>query len=161
MNTEKKIRRYLRRVSWRLNLPKALKERLVEDLRTSISARMEQGESWESVEASLGTARTVAAGYMVEMQEEAYRKSPWRFLFAAMALYGGGRLLKSVLTQAALLGIFWQIRHQNAASIGIIGGADGPTAVFVTGPVWGWLVLDCLLAAVGIFGYLRLRKCNK
>lgn len=161
MNTEKKIRRYLRRVARRLNLPKALKERLVEDLRTSISARMEQGESWESIESSLGTARVVAAGYMAEMREEAYRKSPWRFLFAAMAIYGGGRLLKSVLAQAALLGISWQIRHQNAASIGIIGGADGPTAVFVTGSVWGWLVLDCLLAAVGIFGYLRLRKCNK
>lgn len=161
MKTDKQIKRYLRSVSRRLNLPRELKTRLVEDLRTSIAARMEQGESWNTIEGSLGTAKAVAAGYMAELEEAAYRKSPWRFLFAALALYGGGELLAGLLTQAALLGISWQIRHQNAASIGIIGGADGPTAVFVTGPSWVWLILDCLLAAVGIFGYLRLRKCNK
>lgn len=161
MNTDKQIRRYLRKVSRRLDLPRELKTRLVEDLRTGIAARMEQGESWEAIEHSLGTAKAVAAGYMAEMEETAFRKSPWRFLFAALALYGGGKALQGLLTRAAALGISWQIRRQDAASLGIIGGADGPTAVFVTGPSWIFMAADCLLVAVGIFGYLRLRKCNK
>ena len=36
----------------------------------------------------------------------------------------------------------------NALTIGIIGGADGPTAIFVTGGPTVWEVL--LLAAVGV-----------
>ena len=36
----------------------------------------------------------------------------------------------------------------NALTIGIIGGADGPTAIFVTGGPTAWEVL--LLAAVGV-----------
>ena len=48
----------------------------------------------------------------------------------------------------------------NAATIGVIGGADGPTAVFVTaskGPVWE-LALWSVLTAAGIWGSLRFRK---
>ena len=46
----------------------------------------------------------------------------------------------------------------NAASIGIIGGADGPTAIFLTGDiqnlVLGTLAL-CMLIATGIAVALR------
>jgi len=47
-----------------------------------------------------------------------------------------------------------------ALSIGVIGGADGPTAIFVTSSgsgLWIWL----LLAAVGAGGFLWLRKRRK
>ena len=47
-----------------------------------------------------------------------------------------------------------------ALSLGIIGGADGPTAIFVTssGPEpWLWLVL----VSAGIGGFLWLRKRRK
>ena len=45
-------------------------------------------------------------------------------------------------------------------SIGIIGGADGPTAIFVTSAgLRPWILL--LLAAVGIGGWLWLRKRKK
>ena len=42
----------------------------------------------------------------------------------------------------------WEGRNMNALTIGIIGGADGPTAIFVTGGPTAWEVL--LLAAVGV-----------
>lgn len=49
----------------------------------------------------------------------------------------------------------------NAASIGIIGGADGPTAIFITGDIQA-LVLGVLavamLAVTGIVFALRKRK---
>ena len=47
-----------------------------------------------------------------------------------------------------------------AFTIGVIGGADGPTAVFVTaspGTGWEWLLWLTLLA-VSIFTYRRVRK---
>ena len=45
-----------------------------------------------------------------------------------------------------------------AASIGIIGGADGPTAVFVTGN-WGGVIVTALaVIALAVFLFLKKRK---
>ena len=48
-------------------------------------------------------------------------------------------------------------------SIGVIGGADGPTAIFIASPPDGWIWLLLLLAAaaaagIGIWLFLRRRK---
>lgn len=40
----------------------------------------------------------------------------------------------------------------NAASIGIIGGADGPTAIFLTGPDWPVIQVALLLGAGLLLG---------
>ena len=42
------------------------------------------------------------------------------------------------------------------SSIGVIGGADGPTKVVVSGPVWPWLIFAA--AAVALVGFLIVRK---
>ncbi|HWP51248.1 MAG TPA: sodium ion-translocating decarboxylase subunit beta [Clostridia bacterium] len=46
-----------------------------------------------------------------------------------------------------------------ASSIGIIGGADGPTAVFVAGKLWPFIVAAVLCAAVfialGVWWFLK------
>ena len=46
-----------------------------------------------------------------------------------------------------------------AASIGVIGGADGPTAIFVTtsGPDWDLVIVGAVLI-VSVIGYLYLRR---
>ena len=48
-----------------------------------------------------------------------------------------------------------------ALSIGIIGGADGPTAIFVTGPDWKIVAALILAACVGGFLWLRKRRKNR
>ena len=47
-----------------------------------------------------------------------------------------------------------------ASSVGVIGGADGPTAIFVTSNVQSWFhyVLAVLMIVVGIVGFLKLRN---
>lgn len=88
--------------------------------------------------------------------EKEKKKSPWRFLFLTAAALGALELLGS--------GAAWLLSRflgaaQGAASVGIIGGADGPTAIFVTysePPIWNILV-PVLLVIVGIWGYLRLK----
>jgi len=48
----------------------------------------------------------------------------------------------------------------NAASIGIIGGADGPTAILVSGPSAVWIVLPlAILALLAVcIGIAKKRK---
>lgn len=84
------------------------------------------------------------------------KKSPWRFAYLAMALWGMAELLGN--------GIAWLIgstqhRSHGAASIGIIGGADGPTAIFLSHsqPTMLQILLCAAMVAVGTWGYGYLR----
>ena len=89
------------------------------------------------------------------------KKSPWRFAFAAVIAVSGLELLTYLaawLIGTVLGGISFNVTR--AASIGIIGGADGPTSVFITasaGPAWQ-LFLWLLLMAIGILGYRHFSK---
>ena len=96
-----------------------------------------------------------------QMKEYAYRKSPWRFLFAALAVYGGWELLGSLIAGIAMLTL--TLSHPNASSVGIIGGADGPTAIFLTTrvPEWYHYAVPVALLLVGIWGFTRLGKCKQ
>lgn len=54
-----------------------------------------------------------------------------------------------ILGYAALIMLVtWRTGAELSASVGVIGGADGPTAVFVSGPVPQWTSL-LLVAAAG------------
>ena len=44
------------------------------------------------------------------------------------------------------------------ASVGVIGGADGPTKVFVSGPVWPWVVFAAAAVALVVFLIVRKKK---
>ena len=154
------IEKYLKAVSRRLNLPKDVKERVMSDFVSSIRARQESGQSDEQILADLGSPEKAAAELNEQMKEFAYRKSLWRFFFAGVAAYGAAKILKLLLGQL----LYWFMHipmRQETASIGVIGGADGPTAVFVTSsPATGHIVAVVLLV-VGIWGFFRLCRCKK
>ena len=88
------------------------------------------------------------------------RRKLWWYLFAAMTVYGVVKLLGGLWVNLLYL---WARAHTaisttKAYSVGIIGGADGPTAVFVTAPVWVSYILPVLCLIVGIWGLWRLRR---
>lgn len=94
------------------------------------------------------------------MNESSTRKSPWRFLFLAIAVLSGAWLAFYAALQ--LFARYW-VSAGEQAGIGIIGGADGPTAIFVTtapGFDWDPAIMAAVLV-VGIVGYVRLRKCKR
>ncbi len=156
MNMEK----YTKAVSRRLNLPKDIKERVMSDFLSSIRARQENGQTDEQILAELGSPRKAAAELNEQMKEFTYRKSPWRYLFAAIAAYGAAKLLKLLFAQI----LYWTMQiplRLESASIGVIGGADGPTAIFVTSSPAAGHILGVVLLIVGIWGFLRLSKCLK
>lgn len=157
------MEKYIASVRRKLNLPKDVKDRVMSDFISSIRARQEAGQSDETIFAELGDAQKAAADLNEQMKEFAYHKSPWRFLFAALAVYGGARVLGSLWAKIW----YWLLRLQyifspgEAATVGIIGGADGPTAIFVTAPAAVHYLVPLTLMIVGIWGFFRLRKCRK
>ena len=160
---EKKMKKYVNSIERHLNLPAEVKARVMSDFSSSIQARRESGMSDEEIYAELGDAKKAADDLNEQMKEFAYRKSPWRFLFAVMAVYGAGKLLSGLWVNILYLVFRAQamLTPGESASVGIIGGADGPTAIFLTSPVWMPYVLSVVLLAVGIWGFIRLSKCTK
>ena len=65
-----------------------------------------------------------------------------------------------VLAVALLIFLAFGLSMQNKASVGIIGGADGPTAIFVTGSVLTTLtpVIAIILIAAVVIGIVLHKK---
>lgn len=160
-DAEKKMKKYCKKVERKLNLPREIKGRVMTDFLSSIQARREAGMTEDEIYTDLGTPKQVAATLNEQMKEYAYRKSPWRFVFGAAAIYGAWELLGSLIGGLAVL--LFAASHPNAGSVGIIGGADGPTAIFVTtrAPQLYHFVIPALLLIVGIWGFVRFRKCKQ
>ena len=169
-DAEKKMKKYCNKVERKLNLPREIKVRVMTDFASSIQARREAGMTEEEIYADLGTPKQAAAVLNEQMKEYAYRKSPWRFVFLALAFLSGGWLLlyRLLMVFGMLLSSAMVTFSPNeSASIGIIGGADGPTSIFVTGIStyrsgfdWDIAIMVAVLI-VGIVGFIRLRKCKQ
>lgn len=169
-DAEKKMKKYCTRVERRLNLPREVKARVMTDFASSIQARREAGMTEDEIYADLGTPKQAAAVLNEQMKEYAYRKSPWRFVFLLLAFLSGGWLIlyRLMMLLGMLLNTLTVTFSPNeSASIGIIGGADGPTSIFVTGVTvqqtgFDWdIAIVVFLLVVGILGFLRLRRCKQ
>lgn len=153
--------KYLRRVRKRLELPKNMKDRVMADFISSIQSRRDAGKTDSQIMEELGSPRSAAAVLNEQMKEYTFRKSPWRFLFGALAVYGASRLLGSLVSRIVgyFVGVSMAVR--DSATVGIIGGADGPTAVFVTAPRWTGLAVSFGAMAIGIAGFVLLRRLKR
>ena len=147
---EKQLARYLCAVRQRLALPKDMKDRVMDDLRSSISERREAGQTDEEIFAALGSAKQTAAELAAQLPGYAIRKSPWRFVCLGAAVL------------ALLVGLLKTVTNlRGFASIGVIGGADGPTEIFIAGPQifdWADVIAAGVVLVLGVAGYLLLRR---
>ena len=163
-DAEKKRKRYIREVRRRLNLPKDVKERVMCDFVSSISARQEAGQTDAEIYAELGSPKKAAADLNEQMKEYAYRKSPWRFVFLGLAVLSSGWMILyrfTIWLSCQIIGVISFPTEKNA--VGVIGGADGPTAISLTtksGFDWD-IFLMLLLLVIGIIGFLCLRRCKR
>ena len=160
--TNKGMRQYLGRVRSRLNLPNAMKERVMQDFYSGIEDRRERGMTDEEILTELGSPKDAAAVLNEQMREYTYHKSPWRFLFLIPLVIGAYDLISTVISYILFLSLadpFFATGE--AASIGIIGGADGPTAVFITSLDWVPTAAALCLLGIGILGYRMLSRCKR
>lgn len=160
---EKKMKKYTNAVERRLELPRDIKARVMTDFVTSIAARRESGQAEEEIYAELGTPKEAAAALNEQMKEFAYRKSPWRFLCLAGAVLAALWLVVNCLLPEVIALVIGGMDLAGAVNIGVIGGADGPTSIFVTAkPVAFSVQVAAAVAALGVFllGFLLLRRCK-
>ena len=160
MNEDLKMRKYLASVERKLNMPKAVRTRVMSDLISSIQGRREAGHSHSDIFAELGTPRLVAADLNEQMKDYTYVKSPWRWVCFVIAI---GSCL-SLLFGGAIGLLEWLMNVAINNSIGIIGGADGPTAIFITASddfIWYQIGISALVLVMSAVGYYRLRRCPR
>ena len=128
----------------------AEEDEVMDDLRSSINERREAGQTDAEIFAALGPAKQAAAELTAQLPGYAFRKSPLRFVClgaAVLALLAG--LLKTVTNLRGF------------ASVGVIGGADGPTEIFIAGPQifdWADVIAAGIVLVLGLIGYLLLRR---
>ena len=154
------MKKYFRAVNRRLNMPKELRKRVLSDLESSINSRLENGQSVDEVLQEFGSAKEAAEELNRQMQEYTYRKSPWRWgCLALMIVTFVSFCFKGVLGLLAAL-----FNFHASHSIGIIGGGDGPTAIFVTAPD-GYYVKQIVIAAIlfimSILGFWSLSHIKR
>ena len=156
------MKKYLKVVKRKLNLPGDMKKRVMADLESSIQSRREAGQREEQIMAELGTPAEVAAELNEQMKEFAYIKSPWRWACLALAVISAlAFLYKGIINMFVAA-----INYAEKQSIGIIGGADGPTAIFVTqapesgvySMLMSALVLVMSIVAFYFLGHMRKDK---
>lgn len=161
---QKEMKRYMTAIERRLNLPREVKVRVMRDLQSTVQQRREAGQTDTEIYAEMGTPAEVAAELNEQMKEYAYTKSKWRWTALAAAVIGGVMLLFEGLV--GLLMLLLNLTMNEAGSLGIIGGADGPTAIFVTGVTTtgygdlAWM-LWLLVAVMGLLGWWKLGHIKK
>lgn len=154
------MKKYVKSVERKLNLPRDVKQRVMADLESSIQSRMEAGQTDEQVKAELGEPAQVAAELNGQMKEFAYAKSPWRWGCLLLAVISGLTLLYKGFMNLLVAAI----TYAENQSVGIIGGADGPTAIFVTqspdSAIYSMLMsgLILVMSVIGFYCLGHIRK---
>ena len=145
------MKRYVNTVERCLRLDPATRLRVMNDLASDLQSRLEAGETMEQIRAELGGPEQLAAALEAEFAAHRDPAPRWRWWLLAGA---------AAVLAAAAFGSCAQ--RQAAASVGIIGGADGPTAIFVSGPVAfpGWWPLGLVWAVLLVAAFLLLGWCR-
>lgn len=156
---EPEVKKYLKSIGKKLRLPKKIKQSVLSDLLTGMLARADDGENMKTIMDDMGTPLQVAEGINEEMDDLVYVKSPWRWACLVLIL-----LSALVLLFQGYLGVLVLLANGMTNTIGIVGGADGPTQIFVTTTAAGsaqGLVMAVILLIMGILGFVKLSHCHK
>ena len=142
------VKQYMNAIERALRVDWKTRVRIMNDLCSDFQSRRDAGQTDEQIMAELGAPKAVAAEFNAAFAEEhGPYQSPLRWIWLALAV-----LLPLVANWTG-------IQPAEASSIGIIGGADGPTAIFVTAR-FGWS--DVLPWAVGFLAlFLLAGWCRK
>ena len=159
-DAQKKMKKYTNAIERKLNMPKDLRARVMTDFISSIQGRRESGQTDEEIFAELGSPKKVAADLNEQMKDYTYVKSPWRWVCLAIII---GCMMSFAF--GGTIGMLVHLLNASvSSSIGIIGGADGPTAIFVTTSndyIWYRAGITAIILVMAILGFYRLSRCPR
>ncbi|MBQ7922738.1 MAG: helix-turn-helix domain-containing protein [Clostridia bacterium] len=130
--------------------------RIAEELDTTVTVLLgETVEPEEAIDIKALSAKLELLNEQFARQNE-NRRRIWRMIFIAVGIIAGiillWELIQFIFTQGAL--------HSVDESIGIIGGADGPTQILVASvvnPVSDW-IFAAIAAVVSVIGIVSTRR---
>ena len=159
-DAQKKMKKYTNAIERKLNMPKELRARVMNDFISSIQGRREAGQTDEEIFAELGSPKKVAGELNEQMKDYTYVKSPWRWVCLAIII---GWILSLVF--GGTIGLLVHLLNASvSSSVGIIGGADGPTAIFVTTSsdyIWYQTGITAIILIMAALGFYRLSRCPR
>ena len=153
------VKRYMYAIERRLHTDRKTRVRIMMELAGDFQSRRESGQSDEAIMQEMGTPDEVAAEFNASLGVQGTaRVSPWRWAFAALAAV----LLLGPLLELLLSRFWFSFSYPSGASGGVIGGADGPTAIYVATS----FSLDSLLTLLpwllgSVGGFLLLGWCRR
>jgi len=134
--------KYIRKV--KKLLPLKLRKEVLRDLEEIFRSAAEHGESEEEVAGRLGCpcdfAKEAALQLGVDLEKRKTRRlTAWAVISGTVAVLFGGLWLRI------------RALRNEAFSVGIIGGADGPTSIIVSGPDFDPAGLSLVIAIAAAF----------
>lgn len=117
------VKRYMNAIERNLRVDRKTRVRIMTELASDFQSRRESGQSDEAILQELGTPEEVAAQFNAALGTPS-SPSRWRWAFVVLAVL--------ILAVALVPMLADQFAANQAASLGVIGGADGPTAVYVS-----------------------------
>ena len=145
-------------------LKKSERTKYVESYRELLADLMENGFSEEEAVAKQGNVQNIAAEIIADAAPNEKRKDPGGVILliasAVMLILSVVMFFNDWIVSRILTAVF-NLNTMEASSIGIIGGADGPTAIFVSSvPGDNRMILlpTVLVVGVTIWYFMRKRK---
>ncbi len=133
--------KYIKQVKKRLAVPSSKRKTVLQDLEKTFASAAENGETEQQVIDRLGTPEQFVAG--IEEQFGIDRK---KRLKTRTIIWTTICLVVAVI----VFSVYLTIQQEMIGAIGIIGGADGPTAILVSGPGIDISLLVLIVAAVAL-----------
>ena len=150
--------KYIKQVKKRLAVPSSKRKTVLQDLEKTFASAAEHGETEQQVIARLGTPEQFAAGIEEKLGIDRKKRLKTRTI-----------IWTTICLVVAVIGfsVYLTIQQEMIGAIGIIGGADGPTAIIVSGsgidvPLVMLMIAAAavVLAVIGIVRYL-LKNAKK
>ena len=154
------MRKYIKAIKRRLNMPKELRNRVINDLESDIASRLEAGQTKEQIITEFGSPKQAAAELNQQMEAFTYKKNPWRWAFFILLLLS----IFSFLFQGTLGTLMAVISFPINSSVGIIGGADGPTSILISAPAnyfYQQIIISAILSLLGAAGFWMLSHIKR
>ena len=148
-------KKYLRQFRRALCLPGSKRRTAIRELKEKLGSQ----EDYRQLVSALGTPENAALALNRSQEGVVYRKSPGRIPCLILGILGLVGLIWTPLVGWIQGMVLRSSLTLEQASVGIIGGTDGPTAIYVTGmsPSLLQSLPYLFIAVIGFLGWYRLR----